>query len=104
MASFVYSLAATPLCAGAALAADRAANSDAVPQFAFMDRGWQAAGVVFLPPESGPGPFLDIPGRPRLAKHLARGQPTYFNQTAKEVLMIWALNAEFRHVYLTDKH
>jgi len=159
MSRFVGALAATLFCAGAALAADGAANSTAVPQFAFMDGGWQAAGVVFLPPESGPGPVLDMPGRPRIGNNLALGQPIfamadlnnpilqpwareavkkvndhiaaggagftpqvsckllgvpafllhpaqpiYFIQTAKEVLMIWPPNAEFRHVYLTDKH
>jgi hypothetical protein len=30
--------------------------------------------------------------------------PVYFIQTAKEVVMIWPPNSEFRHVYLTDKH
>jgi len=48
MSRFAGALAATLLCAGTALAADGAANSTAVPQFAFMDGGWQAMGADFL--------------------------------------------------------
>jgi hypothetical protein len=50
------------LASGAVLAAD-----SAVPPFAFMNGGWQAAGVVFLPPESGPGPVVDMPDVPASA-------------------------------------
>jgi hypothetical protein len=151
----VLGVATVALLATAALAAD----NPAVPQFAFANGGWQAAGVVFLPPPSGPGPVQDMPGRPRIGNNLALGQPTfamadlnnpilqpwtrealktvndhiaaggggftaqascklvgvpafllhpaqpiYFIQTPKEVVMIWPPNAEFRHVYLTDKH
>ena len=61
------------LLATAALAAD----NQAVPPFAFANGGWQAAGVVLLPPPSGPGPVQDIPGRPRIGNNLALGQPTF---------------------------
>jgi len=141
---------------GLTFAAD---TSGTIPPFAFMNGGWQAAGVVLLPPSSGPGPVMDMPGRKRIGNDLSLGQPTfamadlnnpilqpwtrealkkvndhvaeggggftaqascklvgvpafllhpaqpiYFIQTAKEVVMIWPPNAEFRHVYLTDKH
>jgi hypothetical protein len=141
---------------GLTFAAD---TSSTIPPFSFMNGGWQAAGVVLLPPTSGPGPVVDMPGRPRIGNNLALGQPTfamadlsnpilqpwtrealkkvndhvaeggggftaqascklvgvpayllhpaqpiYFIQTAREVVMIWPPNAEFRHVYLTDKH
>jgi hypothetical protein len=61
MSRFLGALTATLLCTGAALAAD-GATSNAVPQFAFMDGGWQAAGADFLQPPSGPGPVRDVPG------------------------------------------
>jgi len=141
---------------GLAHAAD---TSGGIPQFAFMNGGWQAAGVVFLPPLSGPGPVADMPGRKRIGNDQSLGQPTfamadldnpilqpwtrealkkvndhvaeggggftaqascklvgvpafllhpaqpiYFIQTPKEIVMIWPPNAEFRHIYLTDKH
>jgi hypothetical protein len=141
---------------GLTFAAD---TSGTIPPFAFMNGGWQAAGVVLLPPSSGPGPVMDMPGRKRIGNDLSLGQPTfamadlnnpilqpwtrealkkvndhvaeggggftaqascklvgvpafllhpaqpiYFIQAAKEVVMIWPPNAEFRHVYLTDKH
>lgn len=131
----------------------------AVPPFAFMNGGWQAVGVVFLAPPSGPGPVMDMPGRKRIGNNLDLGQPIfamadlsnpilqpwarealkkvndhvasggggftaqascklvgvpafllhpaqpiYFVQTPKEVVMIWPPNAEYRHIYLTDKH
>ncbi|HYK78999.1 MAG TPA: hypothetical protein VEU95_05190 [Micropepsaceae bacterium] len=94
MSRFVGVLTATLLCASAALAADGAANSGAVPQFAFMDGGWQAAGVVFLPPESGPGPVLDMPGRPRIGNNLALGQPIFaMADLNNPILQPWAREA-----------
>ena len=149
--------AAISLISASVGAAD--SGSGAVPAFAFMNGGWQAAGVVFLPPASGPGPVVDLPGRPRIGNNLALGQPIfamadlnnpillpwtrealkkvndhvaaggagftaqascklvgvpafllhpaqpiYFIQSPKEVVMIWPPNAEYRHVYLTDRH
>jgi len=38
------------------------------------------------------------------AFHLNPGQPTYFIQTPKEVLMIWAGDQQVRHVYLDVPH
>ena len=142
--------------ATAAFAADTSPN--AVPPLAFMGGGWRTT-PLFLAPPSGPGPVLDMPGRPRVANNLRLGQPVfpmadlnnpillpwtrealkkvndhvaagggafapqvsckllgvpafllhtgraiYFIQTPKEVLMIAPINAEFRHVYLTDRH
>ena len=66
-------LTAALLSCGTVLAAD----DGAVPPFAFADGGWQAAGVVLLPPASGPGPVQDVPGRPRIGNNLALGQPTF---------------------------
>ncbi len=151
--------AAAAISLSAMPAAAAANSSQDVPPFAFMNGGWQAAGVVLLPPPSGPGPVMDMPGRKRVANDLALGQPIfamadlsnpilqpwarealkkvndhvaaggggfteqascklvgvpafllhpaqpiYFVQTPKEVVMIWPPNAEFRHVWLTDKH
>jgi hypothetical protein len=160
MFKFSSLLTTALLATSATFAADSTiSDSNGVPKFSFMNGGWQAAGVVFLPPESGPGPVQDIPGRPRIGNNLALGQPTfamadlnnpilqpwardalkkvndhvaaggggftpqvsckllgvpafllhpaqpiYFIQTPKEVVMIWPPNAEFRHVYLTDRH
>jgi hypothetical protein len=73
MSKLLGSLAAALLLPGAAFAAD----TNAVPPFMFMEGGWQAAGVVLLPPDSGPGPVQDIPGRPRIGNNLALGQPTF---------------------------
>lgn len=148
--------AASLILATAAFAADN--PPDAVPPLAFMSGGWHTT-PLFLAPPSGPGPVVDMPGRPRVANNLRLGQPVfpmadlnnpilqpwarealkqvndhvaagggafapqvsckllgvpafllhtgrpiYFIQTAKEVLMIAPINAEFRHVYLTDRH
>jgi len=153
MAAAAISLSAT------AVAAANNSSQSAVPPFAFTNGGWQAVGVVLLPPSSGPGPVMDMPGRKRVANNLALGQPIfamadlsnpilqpwardalkkvndhvaaggggfteqascklvgvpafllhpaqpiYFVQTPREVVMIWPPNAEFRHVWLTDKH
>jgi len=38
------------------------------------------------------------------AFHLNPGQPTYFIQTPKEVLMIWSGDQQVRHVYLNVPH
>jgi hypothetical protein len=69
----VLGAATAALMASAAVAAD----NQAIPTFAFANGGWQAAGVVFLPPASGPGPVQDMPGRPRIGNNLALGQPTF---------------------------
>ncbi len=66
-------IAAALLMSGPVFAADSAT----VPPFMFKDGGWQAAGVILLPPPSGPGPVVDLPGRPRIGNNLALGQPTF---------------------------
>jgi hypothetical protein len=148
--------AASLTLAAAAFAADSSAN--AVPPLAFMGGGWRTT-PTFQAPPSGPGPVLDMPGRPRVANNLSLGQPVfpmadlsnpilqpwarealkkvndhiaaggggfspqvsckllgvpafllhtgraiYFIQTAKEVVMVAPINAEYRHIYLTDRH
>jgi hypothetical protein len=83
-------LAAALLASAAALAAD----TDQVPQFAFADGGWQAAGVVFLPPASGPGPVRDMPGRPRIGNNLELGQPIFaMADLNNPILQPWAREA-----------
>ncbi len=69
-----------PACIAAALCfpvTAPAAGGNAAPPFAFMNGGWQAAGVIFLPPPSGPGPVVDMPGRKRIGNNLALGQPIF---------------------------
>src|SRR4051812_17712811 len=68
-----FGLLLAALFPAAAIAADNAA----VPQFSFVNGGWQAAGVVLLPPPSGPGPVVDMPGRPRIRNNLDLGQPNF---------------------------
>jgi hypothetical protein len=65
------------LAALALPASAHAADAGAVPAFAFADGGWQAAGVVLLPPASGPGPVVDMPGRRRIGNNQALGQPNF---------------------------
>jgi hypothetical protein len=90
MARFLGALIASLLASAAALAADK----DAVPQFAFADGGWQAAGVTFLPPVSGPGPVQDLPGRPRIGNNLALGQPIFqMADLNNPILQPWARDA-----------
>jgi hypothetical protein len=60
--------------AGFAAAAD--GGSRAVPQFAFMNGGWQAMGADFLQPASGPGPVQDEPGRRHVGNNVG-GQPSF---------------------------
>ncbi|HEX5280157.1 MAG TPA: hypothetical protein VFW28_08755 [Micropepsaceae bacterium] len=153
----LYAVATLLAVTGAGDAAG--ATDSTVPPFAFMNGGWQAVGVVFLAPPSGPGPVIDMPGRKRIGNNLDLGQPIfamadlgnpilqpwardalkavndhvaaggggftaqascklvgvpafllhpaqpiYFVQTPKEVVMIWPPNAEYRHLYLTEKH
>ena len=90
MSRCLGTLTAGLLISSAALAAD----SDAAPAFAFADGGWQAAGVVFMPPASGPGPVQDIPGRPRIGNNLALGQPTFaMADLNNPILQPWARDA-----------
>jgi hypothetical protein len=71
-----------------------AADSGVIPPFAFTNGGWQAAGVVLLPPESGPGPVLDMPGRPRIGNNLELGQPTFpMADLNNPILQPWAREA-----------
>jgi len=90
MSRCLGALTAALLVSSAALAAD----SGIVPAFAFADGGWQAAGVVFMPPASGPGPVQDIPGRPRIGNNLALGQPTFaMADLNNPILQPWARDA-----------
>jgi hypothetical protein len=77
-----------------ASSASIAADNTAVPAFMFAEGGWQAAGVVLLPPDSGPGPVLDMPGRPRIGNNLALGQPTFaMADVNNPILLPWAREA-----------
>ena len=90
MSRFLGAFAAALFASGAAVAAD----NTAVPPFMFAGGGWQAAGVVLLPPASGPGPVLDMPGRPRIGNNLALGQPTFaMADLNNPILQPWARDA-----------
>jgi hypothetical protein len=90
MSKLLGALTVALLVTGAANAAD----NSAVPPFAFMNGGWQAAGVVFMPPASGPGPVVDMPGRPRIGNNLALGQPTFaMADLNNPILQPWARDA-----------
>ena len=60
--------------AASAVAADNTAGN--VPQFAFMNGGWQAMGADFLPPPTGAGPVQDEPGRRHVGNNQT-GQPSF---------------------------
>src|SRR5712671_6770419 len=93
MSRFAGALAATLLCTVAALAADGAANGNAVPQFAFMDGSWQAMGADFLPPQSGPGPVRDEPGREHGGNNTGR-QPSFrVADLSNPILQPWTRDA-----------
>jgi hypothetical protein len=90
MAKFLGVLCLALLASTTAMAAD----DSAVPPFMFADGGWQAAGVTFLPPASGPGPVQDVPGRPRIGNNLALGQPTFaVADLSNPILQPWAREA-----------
>src|SRR5215510_3147484 len=90
MSTFLRTLTAAMLLSGVAMAAD----TSTVPPFMFMEGGWQAAGVVLLPPASGPGPVVDMPDRPRIGNNLALGQPTFaMADLNNPILQPWARDA-----------
>jgi len=93
VSKLIGAVAVWALCASAALAADTAGSSNAVPQFAFVDGGWQAAGADFLPPASGPGPVRDVPGHEHVGNNQG-GQPSFRNaDLSNPILQPWVRNA-----------
>src|SRR6185503_2386170 len=93
VSKLIGAVAVWALCASAALAADTAASGNAVPQFAFMNGGWQAAGADFLPPPSGPGPVRDVPGHEHVGNNQG-GQPSFRNaDLSNPILQPWVRDA-----------
>ena len=89
MAKLVGALTSAILCAGTALAAD----SSAVPPFAFMDGGWQAMGADFQQPASGPGPVKDVPGHEHGGNNTGV-QPTFRDaDISNPILQPWVRDA-----------
>ncbi len=83
--------AASLTLATAAFAAD--SSPDAIPPLAFMNGGWRTT-PLFLAPPSGPGPVLDMPGRPRVANNLRLGQPVFpMADLNNPILQPWAREA-----------
>jgi hypothetical protein len=89
MSKFISAVAVATLCASAALAAD----GNGVPQFAFMNGGWQAAGADFLSPPNGPGPVRDVPGHEHVGNNQG-GQPSFRNaDLSNPILQPWVRDA-----------
>jgi hypothetical protein len=81
-------LAAAFPCAAAETSTPSATGSGA-PNFSGADFGWLAAGVDFLPPESGPGPVSDPPGHPHGSNN-GGGQPSFrLADTTNPILQPW---------------
>ena len=67
--------------------------ADGVPQFSFVDGGWQAAGADFLQPQSGPGPVKDQPGREHVGNGTG-GQPSFrIADLSNPILQPWVKDA-----------
>jgi hypothetical protein len=77
--------------AASAVAADNTAGN--VPQFAFMNGGWQAMGADFLPPPTGAGPVQDEPGRRHVGNNQT-GQPSFrMADLSNPILQPWTRDA-----------
>ena len=79
--------------AAAIIPAQGAQTGAGVPNFApDSTTGWlKPPGDEFIQPESGPGPMLDMPGRPRIGNNLDLGQPIFpMADLNNPILQPWA--------------